>query len=155
MFRMLVHPSSGASDLLWIYFMCCIALVRCVLVLRCGSAGVVWYPDAGWSKWHQVDLSLFNYYRTVYSFTIYTFLWPEDGPQWPKNVVVSIINRIRYSCVVTPHTPSLIAVQAVVDPCVERFMKKATTKTNQQHKLSTPERKSFPTSCLAPLLLGL
>jgi len=26
----------------------CIALVRCVLVLRCGLAGVVWYPDAGW-----------------------------------------------------------------------------------------------------------
>ena len=41
MFRMLVHPSSGASDLLRIYFMGCIALVRCVLVLRCGSAGVV------------------------------------------------------------------------------------------------------------------
>ena len=34
MFRMLVHPSSGACDLLWIYFMCCIALVRCVLVLH-------------------------------------------------------------------------------------------------------------------------
>ena len=47
MFRMLVHPSSGAFDLLWIYFMCCIALVRCVLVLRCGSAGVVCYPYAG------------------------------------------------------------------------------------------------------------
>ena len=30
--------SSGACDLLWIYFVCCIALVRCVLVLRCGSA---------------------------------------------------------------------------------------------------------------------
>ena len=29
------------------YFMGCIALVRCVLVLRCGLAGVVWYPDAG------------------------------------------------------------------------------------------------------------
>jgi len=29
--------------------MCCIALFRCVLVLRCGSAGVVWYPYAGWS----------------------------------------------------------------------------------------------------------
>jgi len=29
------------------YFMGCIALVRCVLVLRCGSAGVVWYPYAG------------------------------------------------------------------------------------------------------------
>ena len=47
MFRMLVLSSSGACDLLWIYFMCCIALVRCVLVLRCGSAGVVWYPYAG------------------------------------------------------------------------------------------------------------
>ena len=47
MFRMLVQPSSGACDFLWIYFMCCIALVRCVLVLRCGSAGVVWYPYAG------------------------------------------------------------------------------------------------------------
>jgi hypothetical protein len=44
MFRMLVHPSSGACDLLCIYFMCCIALVRCVLVLRGGSAGVVCYP---------------------------------------------------------------------------------------------------------------
>ena len=39
MFRMLVHPSSGACDLLWIYFMCCIALVRCVLVLRRDSVG--------------------------------------------------------------------------------------------------------------------
>jgi hypothetical protein len=38
MFRMLVHPSSGACDLLWVYLVCCIALVRCVLVLRCGSA---------------------------------------------------------------------------------------------------------------------
>jgi len=47
MFRMLVHPSSGTCDLLWIYFMRCIALVRCVLVLRYGSAGVVWYPYAG------------------------------------------------------------------------------------------------------------
>jgi len=27
----------------------CIALVRCVLVLRCGLPGVVWYPDAGFS----------------------------------------------------------------------------------------------------------
>ena len=37
----------------------CIALVRCVLVLRCGLAGVVWYPDAGFSL--QVGLYLFNY----------------------------------------------------------------------------------------------
>ena len=47
MFRVLVHPFSGTCDLLWIYFMCRIALIRCVLVLRCGSAGVVWYPYAG------------------------------------------------------------------------------------------------------------
>ena len=50
MFRMLLHSSSGACDLLWIYFMGCVALVRCVFVLRCGSAGVMWYPYAGWSK---------------------------------------------------------------------------------------------------------
>jgi len=47
MFRMLTHPSSGASDLFLSYFMGCIALVRCVLVLRCGLAGVVWYPYTG------------------------------------------------------------------------------------------------------------
>jgi len=29
------------------YFMGCIALVRCVLVLRCGLAVVVWCPYAG------------------------------------------------------------------------------------------------------------
>ena len=42
MFRMLVHPFSGACDYLLRYFIGCVALVRCVLVLRCGSAGVVW-----------------------------------------------------------------------------------------------------------------
>jgi len=47
MFRMLIHPSSGACDYLLSYFKGCIALVRCVLVLRCGLADVVWYPDAG------------------------------------------------------------------------------------------------------------
>ena len=47
MFRLLIHPSSGACDFLMSYFMGCIVLVRCVLVLRCGLAGVVWYPDAG------------------------------------------------------------------------------------------------------------
>ena len=56
MFRMLVHPSSGACDLLWIYFMCCVALVRCVLALRCGSAGMVWYPYAGWSTASAISL---------------------------------------------------------------------------------------------------
>jgi hypothetical protein len=47
MFRMLyINPQELATYLLS-YFMGCIALVRCVLVLRCGSAGVVWYPYAG------------------------------------------------------------------------------------------------------------
>jgi len=32
--------------------------------------------------------------RTLYSFPHYTLLWPEDGPQWLKNVVISTINRI-------------------------------------------------------------
>ena len=41
-------------------------------------------------------------------FPLYTFLWPEDGPQWPKHVVVSIINRIQDSCVLTYPTPSLV-----------------------------------------------
>ena len=47
MFRMLVHSSSGAYDLLLFHLMGCITLVRCVLVLRCGLAGVVWYSYAG------------------------------------------------------------------------------------------------------------
>ena len=43
--------------------------------------------------------------HTVYSFLLYTFLWHEDGPQWPKHVVVSSITyRIRDSCVVTYRT---------------------------------------------------
>ena len=74
MFRMLVHPSSGACDLLWIYFMCCISLARCVLVLRCGSAGVVWYPYAGWStkstvirKLLKMDVLTFETYWAVNS----------------------------------------------------------------------------------------
>ena len=42
MFRTVnIHPQELATYL-FSYFMCCIALVRCVLVLRCGSAGVVW-----------------------------------------------------------------------------------------------------------------
>ena len=39
MFRMLIHPSSGACDLFVELFH--------GLYLRCGLAGVVWYPYAG------------------------------------------------------------------------------------------------------------
>jgi hypothetical protein len=38
-----VHPQKPAT-------VCrCIVLFRCVLVYWCGSAGVGWYPNAGWS----------------------------------------------------------------------------------------------------------
>ena len=47
MFRMLIHPSSGACDLFVELFKGCIALVRCVLVLGFGLAVVVWYPYVG------------------------------------------------------------------------------------------------------------
>jgi hypothetical protein len=42
MFRVLIHHLKELSTYLLSYIMGCIALVRCVLVLRCGSAGVVW-----------------------------------------------------------------------------------------------------------------
>jgi len=47
MFRMLVHHPQELVTYLLSYFMGRIALVRCVLVLWCGSAGVEWYPYAG------------------------------------------------------------------------------------------------------------
>jgi len=80
MFRMLVHPSSEACDLLWIYFMCCIALVRCVLALRCGSTGVVWYPYAGWGT----SASAF----TCFIITLFT-------AQHVSNVSTSIFRSLR------------------------------------------------------------
>jgi len=49
MFRVLVNPSSGACDLLWIYFTCCIAVVRCVWcygVVRLGWCGIVMQAEA-------------------------------------------------------------------------------------------------------------
>jgi len=71
MFRMLIHPSSGACDLfvelfhgLYCSGLMCVGvtlwfgwggvvsgcrLVQCVLVLFCGLTGVVWYLDAGFS----------------------------------------------------------------------------------------------------------
>ena len=46
-FRMLVHSSSGACDLLWIYLMGCIALVRwCYGVVRLGWCGILMQAEA-------------------------------------------------------------------------------------------------------------
>jgi len=44
-----IQPQEFAIYLLS-HFMSCIALVRCLLVLCCGLAGVVWYPNTGWSS---------------------------------------------------------------------------------------------------------
>ena len=33
-----------------------------------------------------------------------------DDPQWPKHVVVTIVNRIQDSCVLTYPTPSLTEI---------------------------------------------
>ena len=46
MFRMLIHPSSGASDI-FVELLHGLYLVRCVFVLPCNVAMVVWYPYAG------------------------------------------------------------------------------------------------------------
>ena len=45
----------------------CIALVRCVLVLRCGLAGVVWYPYAGFSL--RTDTTPSNQSNTTHEIT--------------------------------------------------------------------------------------
>ena len=57
--------------------MCCIVLVRRVLVLRCGSVGVVWYPYAGWGT--GAIISLFN-------------------AQHVSNVSTSIFRSLRLIC---------------------------------------------------------
>ena len=54
--------------------MCCIALVRCVLVLRCGSAGVVWYPYAGW--------------RISASAVTPAHIEPEQYNTWNKSTII-------------------------------------------------------------------
>ena len=54
---------------------------------------------------NEISLKVYNMHlycdHTLYSFPLYIFLWPEDGLQWSKHVVVSIINRIQDSCVLT------------------------------------------------------
>jgi len=51
MFRMLIHPSSGACDLFVELFhgLCCSGTMRVVFTLWFGWGGVVWNPDAGFS----------------------------------------------------------------------------------------------------------
>jgi len=53
----------------------CIALVRCVLVLRCVSAGVVWYPDAGWSTASACVESFVRIWEQTATFALYGINW--------------------------------------------------------------------------------
>ena len=49
MFQILVHPSSGACDLLWIYFMCCVLwfdVCWCYGVVRLGWCGILTQASA-------------------------------------------------------------------------------------------------------------
>jgi len=51
MFRMLIHPSSGACDLFveLFYGLYYSGTMRVGVTLWFGWGGVVWYPDTGWS----------------------------------------------------------------------------------------------------------
>jgi hypothetical protein len=50
MFRVLIHPSSGACHLFVELFHGLYCSGSMCVGVRCGSAGVVWYPYAGWGS---------------------------------------------------------------------------------------------------------
>jgi len=68
-FRMLIHLSSGACDLFVELFHGLYCSGRCVLVLRCGLAGVVWYPDAKTLVFHLIQQNTFHYLALVTTIT--------------------------------------------------------------------------------------
>ena len=74
MFRMLIHPSSGACDLFVELFhgLYCSGMMRIGVTVRFDWGGVVWYPDAGRST------SAFGYDKNVYA-TASTALQATDG----------------------------------------------------------------------------
>jgi len=61
----------------------CIVLVRCVLVLRCGLAGVVWYPD------------------TVFRCGLAGVVWYPDAG-WSTSASVCILHHRQPNHNVTP-----------------------------------------------------
>ena len=108
MYRMLLHPSSGAYDLLWIYFMCYIALVRCVLVLRCGSAGVVWYPYAIHNKSQSPEDGRTNIRNMLSS-------------KWWNNKASDIKLVYLYSTIKITHGPINISLPSQIRPFGLKF----------------------------------
>jgi len=67
------------------------------------------YAPILWSYSVQFTICTYAMIILCIVFLLYTFLWPEDGPLWP-NHVVSIINRIQDSCVLTYPTPSQLLI---------------------------------------------
>jgi len=58
--------------------MSCIALVRCVLVLLCGLAGVVWYPYADFSLHTDTDTDIsYNEVHEVLKCTVFRMFISE------------------------------------------------------------------------------
>jgi len=57
----------------------CIALVRCVLLLRCGLAVVVWYPYAGWDT-----IKMMHGPINITQLTLYPIYYADDmfRPLW-------------------------------------------------------------------------
>jgi len=75
----------------------CIDLVRCVLVLRCGLAGVVWYPYAGSSLHTDTTQPQPNHNVTP------THIEPEQYNPWnnstnksqaPEDGCINILNML-------------------------------------------------------------
>jgi len=83
------------------------------------------------------------YDHTLYSFPLCTFLLPEDGLQRPKHVVVSTINKIQDSCVVTYRTLSPITRHAHLADFV--FITVIKLAKNTSHE--APRTQSSPLSC--------
>ena len=123
MFRMLVHPSSGACDLLWIYFMCCIALVRCVLVLRCGSAGMVWHPYAGWSLANTKNRNHFYHWkiRTCY-FTVTHKIYRILGPYFISVVPgITLHKFLPFFCSYTVRFEAMCLLLVILYPLLKHI----------------------------------
>jgi len=82
------------------YFMGCIVLVRCVLVLRCGLAVVVWYPYAGWSlhtDTNLMSLALLFHYLMINMFRM--LIHPSSGACDPSVESPRGLHRSGLMCV--------------------------------------------------------
>ena len=75
----------------------CTALFRCVLVYWCGSAGVGWYPSAGWSTTY--FMSLIDYRAvTILLHKIHDFFRCGNTELCPYFLCVPYVNLVRILC---------------------------------------------------------